>query len=108
MCELLKPPKALWVTDLVQYRRHHIVINHTLIRRRGKDFVKGICLVAQCIWSHGQFEAFPLDSFGVEHHTTILSHFTFISSSTTNDDIDIRLLIVFKIAFLALCARCRC
>jgi hypothetical protein len=63
-----------------------------------------ICLVAQGCRAHGKFDSLSLDSIGGEDDTTVLSNFTVVSTSASDDHVDVGFFsrIAFKLSFFSL------
>lgn len=91
-------------THLCQDRLDHVVEEHGLVSRLREDSIKGICLVAQRIWTHRDIDMFAHDTIGLDHDGAILAHLAIAAAPAAHDDIDICLLaeLGLEITFLAL------
>lgn len=90
-------------TDLFQNRRNHIIVDHGLICRRREDSIKVVCLVAQCVGSHGELQRMPFHPLRREHNSTVLAHLSLVPAPASNHHVYISLLfILIEIALLAL------
>src|SRR4051812_12949669 len=76
-------------TYFVQDWRNDLVENHNLVSCGREHLIKGVCLIAERIRTHGKLHALSLDAISRHHNAAILPHFTVIAASTPNNHVDV-------------------
>ena len=87
---------------LIQNGRYHIIKDHALVRSRGEDLIKLVCLIAQGTGTHAQFDLLSAHAISRDDDAAVLADFTVVPAPGTDDDVDVGLLILMLRGRLAL------